>query len=385
MSIEVNDIKTGGHEMKIVSLFNNKGGVGKSTLGFHLGCALGELGKKVLLIDLDPQCNMTISGMFEDRLHQIWQEEDDFVDDYGSSVEQYGLEKIISNHRSIHFLLKPTEDGLNELTEYPPVIKLYDNVDLIPGRLSLHKYENILAERWSGLYQSDNLSIRTVTNIRRICEMYKKINGYDYTLIDTSPSLGILNKVIISTVDGFIIPALPDMFSVYGIRNIGNSLQRWQREFETIYKLISEDKRARFPEKFVQFLGYTIYNAKRQSKHLNEYDLAVAHYVYAKEMPKIVDRFIMPQNRAPIEDIMNPIGGIAVMHSHNTFPSVAQALKCPMWLVPETYKCYQENKPELLDTLLVEKPNPGHFKKYKETQENYHAFAKEFIERAEVL
>lgn len=54
--------------MKIVSLFNNKGGVGKSTLGFHLGCALGEMGKKVLLVDLDPQCNMTICGIFEEDL-----------------------------------------------------------------------------------------------------------------------------------------------------------------------------------------------------------------------------------------------------------------------------------------------------------------------------
>ena len=183
--------------MKIISLFNNKGGVGKSTLGFHLGCALGELGKKVLLIDLDPQCNMTISGMFENDLHQIWEEEDDYIEDYGAAVEKFGLEEIVTGPRSIHFLLKPTEDGLNELTKYPPIINLYDNVDLIPGRLSLHKYENKLAERWSGLYQSDNLSIRTVTNIRRLCEVYSKTYKYDYVIIDTSPSLGILNKVII--------------------------------------------------------------------------------------------------------------------------------------------------------------------------------------------
>jgi cellulose biosynthesis protein BcsQ len=371
--------------MKIISLFNNKGGVGKSTLGFHLGCALGELGKKVLLIDLDPQCNMTISGIFEEKLHQIWQEEDSFIDDYGSAVEKEGLEAILSKPRSIHFLLKPTEDGLNELMEYPPVIKLYENVDLIPGRLSLHKYENKLAERWNGLYQSDNLSIRTVTNIRRICDVYGNINKYDYVLMDTSPSLGILNKVIISTVDGFIIPALPDMFSIYGIRNIGSSLQQWQREFETIYKLISEDKRARFPKRFVQFLGYTIYNAKKQSKDLNEYDLATAHYAYVKEMPMVVDRYIMSQNRAPVANIMEPIGGAAVMHSHNTFPAVAQALRCPMWLVPQTYGEFKKTKPEFLDTLLVEKPNQGFYGKYRETKENYRIFAEEFIGRTEVL
>lgn len=371
--------------MKIISLFNNKGGVGKSTLGFHLGCALGELGKKVLLIDLDPQCNMTISGMFEEKLHQIWKEEDNFIDDYGTAVEQNGLDAMVKKCRSIHFLLKPAEDGLNELIEYPEVFKLYDNVDLIPGRLSLHKYENKLAERWSGLYQSDSLGIRTVTNIRRICEVYGKKYGYDYILIDTSPSLGILNKVIISTVDGFIIPALPDMFSVYGIRNIGNSLQQWQKEFETIYKLISEDKRTRFPEKFVQFLGYTIYNAKKQSKNLNEYDLAKAHYEYVQEMPGIVDKYIMIQNRALVKDIMKPIGGNAVMHSHNTFPSVAQALKCPMWLVPETYKSYKEEYPDRLKTLLVEEPNSGHFRKYKETKKNYTSFAREFMKRTEML
>ena len=74
---------------------------------------------------------------------------------------------------------------------------------------------------------------------------------------------------------------------------------------------------------------------------MNEYDLARAHYAYAKEMPKIVEQYIMPENRAPIPNIMEPIGGSAIMHSHNTFPSVAQALKCPMWLVPETYKQYK--------------------------------------------
>lgn len=366
--------------MKIISLFNNKGGVGKSTLGFHLGCALGELGKRVLFIDMDPQCNLTIFGMFEERLHTIWEEEDAFVDDFENAVKKQGLDEILKTPRSIHFLLKPAEDGISEFEEYPPVINLFENVDMIPGRLSLHKYENKLAERWGGLYQSDNLSIRTVTNIRRICEEYNKMNSYDYVLIDTSPSLGILNKVIISTVDGFIIPAFPDMFSVYGIRNIGNSLAQWQNEFNTIYMLISRDKRSRFPDKFVQFLGYTIYNAKKQHKNLNEYDLAQAHYNYVKKIPQVIEKYIVPENRADVENIMQPIGGIAVMHSHNTYPSVAQALKCPMWLAPETYNNYKKNDPALLNDLLVDSLNNA--LRYQETKEQYILFAKDFIERA---
>ncbi|MBV7271635.1 AAA family ATPase [Clostridiaceae bacterium UIB06] len=371
--------------MKIVSLFNNKGGVGKSTLGYHLGHALSEMGKRVLLVDLDPQCNLTISGLSEEMLHGIWLEEDPFIDDFADAIKNAGgLGKITSSPRSIHFLLKPAEDGLNELEEYPKPFRLSKNLDLIPGRLSIHKYENKIAERWSGAYQSDNLSIRTITNIRRICEKYDDIYSYDYIIIDTSPSLGILNKVIISTVDGFFIPAQPDMFSLYGIRNIGNSLEQWQKEFNTIYSLISSDKRRNFPNKFVQFIGYTIYNAKKYTKKKNKYDLASAHYSYVKKIPEVIDMYINHANRADICNIMDPIGEKAVMHTHNTFPSVAQALKCPMWNIPEVYHNLQAQNQTYLAEMELE-VNSGHFPGYRATRNQYIEFAKDFIKRAEVL
>lgn len=135
------------------------------------------------------------------------EEEEPFIDDYEKAWKSDEVvEKVLSTPRSIHFLLKATEEGVNELENYPNPIKLYDNLDLIPGRLSIHQYENKIAERWSSVYQGDNLGIRTITNIRRICEKYNEMNKYDYILVDTSPSLGVLNKVIISTVDGFFIP-----------------------------------------------------------------------------------------------------------------------------------------------------------------------------------
>lgn len=370
--------------MKIVSIFNNKGGVGKTTLAFHLSWILSEMGKKVLMIDLDPQCNLTICGIPENKLEDIWSEEDIFIEDFESarrkvSDEQY--KELANKPRSIHYLLKTTEDGIDDIDEeqLPPVIKLNDNLGLIPGRLTINSYEDAISRRWNDLYQGNPLAIRTVTKIRSIAEAYAEKNGYDFVLIDTSPSLGALNKVIISTVDGFIIPCLPDMFSLYGIRNIGNSLKYWKKEFESIYNLISVEKRKRFPNDFVRFLGYTIYNAKKYSRQSsNPWNLAQAHYNYAQQIPNIIEHFIVEDIRKHLtsEMVHNPIGGIAVMHTHNTLPNMSQKYKLPIWNIPD---CPYLEK---VDKATVA---PNAQSVYRASKAKYEEFATEFLARIATL
>lgn len=365
--------------MKIISLFNNKGGVGKSTLAFHLSNILAEMGHKTLIIDLDPQCNVTICGMDEETLHKIWTEEDKFIEDFGSTVKkmpQGDYDNFLRSPRTIHFLLKPTEDGQGELPTIPPPVNLANNLDLIPGRLTIHKYENKISERWSGAYSGDPLAIRTITNIRTIAEEYARVLNYEYIIIDTSPSLGSLNKVIISTVDGFLIPALPDMFSMYGIRNIGSALKQWSKEFTTLYGLISEDKRRQFPQNFVRFLGYTIYNAKRYTG-VTEWDLAQAHYNYARQIPQTIEQFISSEVRSHLtqEQANTPIGLTAVMHSHNTLPNMAQKYKHPIWQIPSLQNLDASDR----NTIL------GNHGIYEATRQAYTVFANSFLERINTL
>lgn len=366
--------------MKIISLFNNKGGVGKSTLAFHLSYILSEMGHNVLMIDLDPQCNLTIFGIQQENLHGIWEAEDPFIEDYETAYANCNaeqLQRFFQKPRTIHFLLKPTEDGQGTLRNFPPPIRIRQNLDLIPGRLTIHKFENKIAERWSGAYQGDPLAIRTLTNIRNLAEEYNKIYNYDFVIIDTSPSLGVLNKVIISTVDGFLIPALPDMFSLYGIRNIGNSLRQWKKEFNTIYGLISDEKRNKFPSEFVRFLGYTIYNAKKYTGQ-TEWDLARAHYNYAKQIPQTILEYISEEVRQhlPNELVNTPIGGVSVMHTHNTLPNMAQKYKCPIWLVPDSHDIEADDRSTI-------KGNANTL--YRPTRDRYLQFAIDFLRRVDTL
>ncbi|HEU5351350.1 MAG TPA: ParA family protein [Terracidiphilus sp.] len=360
--------------MKTISVFNNKGGVGKTTLTFHLAHALAEMGHKTLIVDLDPQCNLSILAMDEEKIHEIWVAEDDFVEDFQrarDSRSQDEFRAVINSPRSIHFLLKPTEDGTDEIPSLCPPNRLATNLDLLPGRLTMHLYEDKIAGRWSDVYQGDPLAIRTVTRIRQLALEYTEQHGYEFVIMDTSPSLGALNRVVISTTDGFLIPCMPDMFSLYGVRNIGNALSAWKKQFKIIYELLSTEKRASFPQHFVRLLGFTIYSAKKYAGQ-NEWDLAAGHFNYAKQIPHAISRFIAGDIREHLTDevLASPIGGTAVMHTHNTLPGMAQKYHVPIWNVPS-----QRLETSDANTVL------GNRAAYEGTRASYVAFAGDLLQR----
>lgn len=364
--------------VKIVTVFNNKGGVGKTTLTYHLAHALGCLGKKVLLIDLDPQCNLTINALHVHIIEGMWEAENSYIDDFQTAREANpeGFNILIQKPRSVHFLLKPTEDGTADIGFSPPPVQLAENVHLIPGRLTLHMFEAKIGERFAGVYQGDPLAIRTSTKVRALAHEYAKIYGYDVVIFDTSPSLGALNRNLLSLADGFMIPCSPDLFSVYGIKNIGDALRIWRNQFESIFHFLSDQKRSNFPAKFVRFMGYTIYNAKRYSKWESELNLAKAHQDYAKRIPQTIDEAIDPQNRLPLPGLIEgSMGGNAVIHSHNTFPSMSQKYHVPMWQLPTLNHLDDDDR-------LTIRGNQG---SYLATYDKYCAFASDFAQRLDLL
>jgi cellulose biosynthesis protein BcsQ len=364
--------------MKSIAIFNNKGGVGKTTLTYHVACALAEMGHKTLLIDLDPQSNLTLYGLSEEDLHDIWEKEETFIDDFDTSRKNMSpneFKELVKGPRSIHFILKPTEEGTGDIDQLPNPVNVRRNLGLIPGRLTIHTYEDKIASRWSDTFMGEPLALRTISRIRKVCNDYAS-QGYEIILIDTSPSLGILNKVIISTADGFVIPCMPDMFSLYGIRNIGKSLKKWKREFDMMRQLLSDQKREFLSAELVRFLGFTIFNARKYTSRKNEWDLAQAHYNYAQKIPQTITDFLPKETyeHIPSELRDKPIGGTAVMHSHSTLPAMAQKYRCPIWEVPDQ-NLDAEDKPTI----------SGNQSQYRATKEKYHLFATELLERMTFL
>lgn len=364
--------------MKTISIFNNKGGVGKTTLTFHLAHALATMGKKILIIDLDPQCNISTLSVPQEWLMGVWAEENAYIEDFKATREQCSdeeFDRVNQNVRSIHYLLTPTQEGTAEIGALPPPVALANNLHLIPGRLTMHLYEDKISSRWSDVYQGDPLAIRTITRIRKIAEEYAAAYAYDYVIMDTSPSIGALNKVIISTTDGFIIPCAPDMFSLYGIRNLGSALSVWQKQFSTIFHLLSEDKRKNFPDDFVKLLGFTIYNAKKYAGN-QPWELAKAHYNYALQIPNEIMTCVPENVREviPEEILSQPIGGTAIMHTHNTLTGMSQKYHAPMWRVPSEVHLGDD-----VNTVM------GSRRVFEATLEKYTEFSRDLLTRIERL
>lgn len=168
---------------EIITIANRKGGVGKTTTTLNLACSLRELGKKVLVIDLDPQANLT-------RCFDVGNLE---------SIKTIG-----------HLLMAELEEESYLAKDY---ILSYDEIDLIPSSIYLSAAETQMRAETG----SERILSEAVNPLRE---------HYDYILIDTSPSLDILTINALCTSDSVLIVADTQLFAVVGIGELLKTVQK---------------------------------------------------------------------------------------------------------------------------------------------------------------
>lgn len=196
--------------MKSIAMFNNKGGVSKTTTSFNLGWILAERGHRVLLVDADPQCNLT--GM---------------VMGFNSHAD---LEEFYAAQpkRNLKAALRPAFESQPVPLTPVDCVKVDGRASLflLPGHVGLAEYEVQM-----GLAQELSGSIQALQNlpgsIRRLYELTAAQLDADYVILDLSPGLGAINQNIVMTADYLIIPTTPDVFSVMALDSLSRVLPRW--------------------------------------------------------------------------------------------------------------------------------------------------------------
>ena len=220
--------------MKIITFFNNKGGVGKTSLVYHLAWMLKDMGHRVIVSDLDPQCNL--SGMF------LMEEE---------------IEKIWTEKKTIDTAIHPLFAGTGDISVMPHIADV-GGIGLLVGDLALAKREDGLSDTWPKCLDGDERAFRVITSFARLIAHAGEIYKADYALIDVGPSLGAINRSAMIASDHVIIPLAPDLFSLQGLRNVGTVLRDWRKQWKKRQQEKPESLDILLPEARMNPLGYLI-------------------------------------------------------------------------------------------------------------------------------
>ena len=219
-----------------LAIFNHKGGVGKTTLTVNLAAALAELGNRVLLVDSDPQCNIT-SYLLEDTVL------DDLLD---NSDEPTG--------ETLWSALKPVAEAAGKARYVGYYETGVANLFLLPGDIRLSDFEVELATFWADCFQRKAKGFNGTTALSSLITTYVDKLDLDYVFYDTGPNIGPLNRVILLDCDYFIVPGACDLFSVRALKTLSHSLISWIRDWRTIAN-IAEPQFPRLSGA-PKFLGY---------------------------------------------------------------------------------------------------------------------------------
>ncbi len=228
-----------------IALFNHKGGVSKTTTTFNLGWMLALKGKRVIIVDTDPQCNLT-----------------GIVLGQGSDEDEERIERLYHTHSNIKTGLAPAFESQPRAIEAVECIPIdgRDGLFLLPGHVGFAEYEVTLgiAQELSGSIQAlKNLPGSITDLLNKTAEKYSA----DYILIDMSPSLGAINQNLLMTSDFFVVPTAADFFSVMAIKSLAKTLPRWHSWARQASSLpLLRGASYPFPETDCHFLGTIIQN-----------------------------------------------------------------------------------------------------------------------------
>lgn len=195
-----------------LTFFTNKGGVGKTSLVYHIAWMLSELDHVVLAVDLDPQANLTAAFLNEDDLFPLWRES-------GQAAT------------TIHRCVEPlTQVGD---IQRPILRRVSERLHLLPGDLALSDFEDLLSKEWPDcLGSAPYRAFRSITSFWQVIRMGIEEAEADIVLVDVGPSLGALNRSALIATEYVVVPLGADLFSLQGLRNLGPALRRWRREWK---------------------------------------------------------------------------------------------------------------------------------------------------------
>ena len=288
----------------VLTFFNNKGGVGKTSLVYHLSWTFSEMGKKVVAIDLDPQANLTSAFLPEEKLEELWD-----------------ADLILPAASTIYQCVRPLME-VGDIQE-PITQCIHPSLHVVPGDLALAGFEDFLSQEWPNSLGSENLfrAYRVLTAFWLVAQKAAAQHQADLILADVGPNLGAINRSALIGSDFVVIPLAADLFSLQGLRNLGPTLRRWRSDWSKRLNNWSSPS-FQLPEGKMTTLGYIVQqHSERLSRPVKAYDR------WATRIPGVYRESVLSDKSSPPPMTADPFCLARLKHYRSLVPMAQEARK----------------------------------------------------------
>lgn len=292
----------------IIAFFNNKGGVGKTSLVYHLSWMYADLGLKVLAVDLDPQSNLTAAFLEEEELEEFWPDG--------------------KHSKTIYGAIEPLIRQVGDILENPYAKEVDESIFLVIGDLALSHFEDELSLRWSMCLDGKEGAFRVISAFWRVMKRIAENIKVDIILVDLGPNLGAINRAALVATDYLVVPLVPDLFSLQGLKNLGPTVRKWRRDWKA-----RRDNNPVFdlalPEGLIMPIGYVIMqHAEKTGRPVKAYQR------WAGRIPGIYLEEVLGTQQKTNSNSFDPNRLGLIKHYRSLMPMAQEAHKPIFHLLP---------------------------------------------------
>ncbi len=296
----------------VLTFFNNKGGVGKTSLIYHLAWTFADMDKNVLIADLDPQANLTAAFLDEEKIETLWEDPRP-----GSTIFR---------------AVKPLTD-VGDIAE-PRLQRITRKLHLIPGDVELSGFEDTLSTEWPNSMGDSNLyrPMRILSAFWQVLQKGADQINADLILVDIGPNLGAINRSVLIATDYVVIPLGADLFSLQGLKNLGPTLRSWKSLWAKRLENWNASHGAkeypdfRLPQGVMQAIGYLCQqHSVRLDRPVKAYDK------WIKRIPGVYREAVLNKQSPSTATIENDPHCLATIKHYRSLIPMAQEHRKPIF------------------------------------------------------
>jgi cellulose biosynthesis protein BcsQ len=288
----------------VIAFFNNKGGVGKTSLVYHLAWMYADQGLRIVAADLDPQANLTAAFLDEERLEELWPEDD--------------------HPDTIFGCVQPLLRGVGDIAD-PHLEHVDDRLAVLAGDLWLSNFEDTLSEVWPKCMDKDERAFRVTSAFWRMLQEAARTQQADLILIDLGPNLGAINRAALISADHVVVPLSPDLFSLQGLRNLGPTLRDWREQWtDRLERNPAAD--LKLPAGSMQPAGYIVLqHPVRLDRPVQAYERWIAR------IPQVYRSAVLDEPENSAVSVANDPHSLALLKHYRSLMPMAQEARKPIF------------------------------------------------------